>query len=139
MEQIKIIRSDDVKPQSLRGLSEEGGQAKKIIVTKKMFLNLDEVNPGFTPHSWHTHTSDKAEGYEVDYPEDFEEIYFIISGRGVIQWKTESGEIQEQEVGSGDTIQMPPGVGEHQLLNNGPEKMCLIVIGCPPSRITYIK
>jgi mannose-6-phosphate isomerase-like protein (cupin superfamily) len=139
MEQIKIIRIDDVKPQFLRGLTEEGGQAKKIIATKKMYLNVDEVNPGFTPHRWHTHTTDKAEGYETDYPADFEEIYFILSGRGVIQWKTESGKIQEQEVGSGDTIHMPPGVGVHQLLNNGSEQMRLIVIGCPPSRTVYKK
>jgi oxalate decarboxylase/phosphoglucose isomerase-like protein (cupin superfamily) len=137
MQQIKIIRSDEVKPQFLRGLSAEGGQAKRIILTEKMFLNLDEVNPGFTPHRWHTHTKDKTEESEIDYPKDFEEIYFILSGRGVIQWKTESGEIQEQEAGPGDTIHMPPGIGEHQLLNNGPEKMILIVMGCPPPQKTY--
>ena len=32
----------------------------------------------------------------MEYPADFEEIYFIFSGRGVVQWKTDSGEIREQ-------------------------------------------
>src|SRR3990172_10947582 len=57
-----------------------------------------------------------------------------LSGRGVIQWKTESGEIREQEVGPGDTIHMPPGVVEHQLLNNGADKIWLAVVGVPPPR-----
>ena len=107
---------------------------RKIITTEKLFFNVDEVSPGFSPHHWHTHTKYKAEGYEVEYPVDFEEIYFILSGRGIIQWKTESGEIREQEVGPGDTIHMPPGVVEHQLLNNGTEKVRLAVVGVPPPR-----
>ena len=101
MAQLRIVRSDEVQPQNIRGLGKEAGQVKKIIATEKLFFNVDEVSPGFSPHHWHTHTKYKAEGYEVEYPGDFEEIYFILSGRGVIQWKTESGEIREQEVGPG--------------------------------------
>ena len=134
MAQPKIVRSDEVQPQNIRGLGKEAGQVRKIIITEKLFFNVDEVSPGFSPHHWHTHTKYKAEGYEVEYPVDFEEIYFILSGRGIIQWKTESGEIREQEVGPGDTIHMPPGVVEHQLLNNGTEKIRLAVVGVPPPR-----
>ena len=134
MAQLKIVRSDEVQPQNIRGLGKEAGQVKKIIATEKLFFNVDEVSPGFSPHHWHTHTKYKAEGYEVEYPGDFEEIYFILSGRGVIQSKTESGEIREQEVGPGDTIHMPAGVVEHQLLNNGIEKIRLAVVGVPPPR-----
>jgi len=134
MAQPKIVRSDEVQPQNIRGLGKEAGQIKKIIATEKLFFNVDEVSPGFSPHHWHTHTKYKAEGYEVEYPGDFEEIYFVLSGRGVIQWKTESGELREQEVGPGDTIHMPAGVVEHQLLNNGTEKIRLAVVGVPPPR-----
>jgi mannose-6-phosphate isomerase-like protein (cupin superfamily) len=138
MAQLKIVRSDEVQPQNIRGLGKEAGQIKRIIATDKFFFNVDEVSPGFSPHHWHTHTKYKAEGYEVEYPGDFEEIYFILSGRGVIQWKTEKGEIREEAVGPGDTIHMPPGVVEHQLLNNGTEKIRLAVVGVPPPRRTPI-
>lgn len=134
MAQPRIVRSDEVQPQNIRGLGKEAGQIKKIITTEKLFFNVDEVSPGFSPHHWHTHTKYKAEGYEVEYPGDFEEIYFILSGGGVIQWKTESGGSREQEVGPGDTIHMSAGVVEHQLLNNGTEKLRLAVVGVPPPR-----
>ena len=138
MAELRIVRSDEVQPQNIRGLGKEAGQIKRMIATEKFFFNVDEVNPGFSPHHWHEHTKYRAEGYEVEYAPDFEEIYFILSGRGVIQWKTDSGETREQEVGPGDTIHMPPGVVEHQLLNNGTEKIRLAVVGVPPPRRTRI-
>ena len=138
MAQLKIVRSDEVQPQNIRGLGKEAGQIRRIIATEKLFFNVDEVSPGFSPHHWHTHTKYRTESLEVEYPADFEEIYFILSGRGVIQWKTENGEIREREVGPGDTIHMPPGVVEHQLLNNGTEKIRLAVVGVPPPRRTPI-
>ena len=139
MGQIKVIRPAEIKPQPFRGSGEEGGRFRKIIVTERMFLNLDEVNPGFSPHRWHTHTTDEGQGYRIDYADDFEEIYYIVSGNGVIQWKGERGEVVEERVGPGDTIYIPPGVGKHQLLNNGTEKIVLMVIGSPPSRFTATK
>jgi mannose-6-phosphate isomerase-like protein (cupin superfamily) len=139
MGEIKVIRRAEVKPELFRGQTEEGGQCRKIIVTKRMFLNVDEVNPGFSPHRWHKHTTDEGQGYRTDYAEDFEEIYYIVSGSGVIQWKGEKGEVREEKVSPGDTIYMPPGLGEHQLLNSGTEKIVLMVIGTPPSRTTVTK
>ena len=132
MAQLKIVKSDEVQPQNIRGFGKEAGQVQRIIATEKFFFNVDEVSPGFSPHHWHRHTRYKTENAEVVYPADFEEIYFIISGQGVIQWKTESGEVQEQQVGPGDTIHMPPDVVEHQLLNNGTEKIRMAVVGVPP-------
>jgi len=138
MAQLNIIKSDEVQPQNIRGLGKEAGQIKRVIATEKFFFNVDEVSPGFSPHHWHRHNKYRAEGLEVEYAPDFEEIYFIMSGRGVIQWKTESGEIREQEVSPGDTIHMPPDVVEHQLLNNGTEKLRIAVVGVPPPRRTPI-
>jgi mannose-6-phosphate isomerase-like protein (cupin superfamily) len=136
MSLLKIVKADDVQPQNIRGFGKEAGQIRRVIATGKLFFNVDEVSPGFSPHHWHQHTKYRTEGFEVEYPADFEEIYFILSGRGVMQWKTGSGEIGEQEVGPGDTIHMPPGVVEHQLLNNGTENIRLAVVGVPPPRRT---
>ena len=138
MTQPRIVKSDEIQPQNIRGFGKEAGEIRRIIATGKFFFNVDEVSPGFSPHHWHQHTKYRANGYEVEYPADFEEMYFILSGRGVIQWKTESGEIREQAVGPGDAIHMPPGVVEHQLLNNGSEKIRLAVIGVPPPRRTPV-
>ena len=138
MAQPRVVKPDEVEPRNIRGLQKEAGQIKRILATEKLFFNVDEVAPGFSPHHWHTHGKYQAEGVAVEYPADFEEIYFILSGRGVIQWKTEGGEIREQEVGPGDTIHMPAGVVEHQLLNNGDENIRLAVVGVPPPRRTPI-
>jgi oxalate decarboxylase/phosphoglucose isomerase-like protein (cupin superfamily) len=134
MAQLRIVKSDEVQAQNIRGFGKEAGQIKRMVATEKFFFNIDEVRPGFSPHHWHRHTKYTTEGYEVEYPPDFEEIYFILSGRGVIQWKSDSGEIQEQQVGPGDAIHMPPDVVEHQLLNNGTETIRLAVVGVPPPR-----
>ena len=138
MTPLKIVKADEVQPQNIRGFGKEAGQIKRIIASKALFFNVDEVSPGFSPHHWHRHDKYRTENVEVEYPADFEEIYFILSGQGVVQWKTESGEMQEQQVGPGDTIHMPPGVVEHQLLNNGSEKIRLAVVGVPPPRRTPV-
>jgi mannose-6-phosphate isomerase-like protein (cupin superfamily) len=138
MTQLRIIKSDEVQPQNIRGQGNEAGQIKRIIATEKLFFNVDEVSPGFSPHRWHQHTKYASDGYAVEYAPDFEEIYFILSGRGVIQWKTDTGDIGEQAIGPGDTIHMPAGVVEHQLLNNSTEKIRLVVVGVPPPRRTRI-
>ena len=139
MAQLKIVKAEEIQPESIRGSGKDAGQVKRIIATEKFFFNIDEVNPGHSPHHWHRHTKYKTESHEVDYPADFEEIYHILSGQGVIQWKTDSGEMHEQKVGPGDTIYMPPNVVEHQLLNNGSETIRLAVVGVPPARRTPLR
>lgn len=138
MSQLNIVKADDIKPQNIRGFGKEAGQVKRIIATEKFFFNIDEISPGFSPHHWHRHTKYRTENQEVEYPADFEEIYFVISGHGVIQWKSDKGEVTEQQVGPGDTIHMPPDVVEHQLLNNGSETIRIAVVGVPPPRRTPI-
>jgi mannose-6-phosphate isomerase-like protein (cupin superfamily) len=135
MAQLKFVRAEEIKPENMRG-SAEVGQVKRIIATEKFFFNIDEVNPGQSPHPFHRHVKYRSATHEVDYPDDFEEIYHILSGHGVIQWKTDSGEMHEQKVGPGDTVYMPPDVVEHQLLNNGSETIRMAVVGVPPSRRT---
>ncbi len=139
MAQLNIVKPGDVKSQNIRGLPKEAGQIRKIITTERFFFNVDEIAPGHSPHYWHKHDQYVHEGIKVEYPADFEEIYFVLSGTGVIQWKTESGEIREQQVGPGDTIHMPPDVVEHQLLNNSTEAIRIAVVGVPPPKRTPVK
>ena len=138
MAPLNIIRTNELAGQNIRGFGKEAGQVKRVIVTEKLFFAIDEINPGFSPHQWHRHTKFRTESVEVEYPSDFEEIYFIISGHGVMQWKTDSGETLEQQVGPGDMIHMPPDVVEHQLLNNGSEAIHMAVVGVPPPKRTPI-
>lgn len=138
MAQLKIIKSEEVQSQNIRGEPKDAGQIRRIVSTGKFFFNVDEISPGFSPHRWHRHTKYTHEGHLVEYPPDFEEIYHVVSGRGVIQWKTEAGKVSEVAVGPGDTIHMPPGVVEHQLLNNGTESLRIVVVGVPPPKRTRI-
>ena len=141
MDEIKIFRFNDIESVSLVGQSNtQGGSIKRIIYpqnvnTKGLIFGFVEVYPGHAPHRWHNHVTDKAPGFEVVYPKDFEEVYYILSGRGVVQWKTEAGKVKEKEVGPGDTIFFPVGVPEHQLLNNGTEKMTIVYCGTPTTSI----
>jgi oxalate decarboxylase/phosphoglucose isomerase-like protein (cupin superfamily) len=134
MVQPVVIKSQDVEQQNLRGQPAEAGGVKRILSTEKFFFNIDEVSPGYSPHHWHRHTKYVFEGHEIEYPEDFEEIYFIMSGQGILQWKSDDGRTCEQAVGPGDTIHMPPGVAEHQLFNDGTQTIRLAVVGVPPTR-----
>jgi mannose-6-phosphate isomerase-like protein (cupin superfamily) len=136
MTEIKIYRASDVQPQNIRGQPQAAGQVKRVMASEKLYVNVDEVNPGYSPHRWHRHTKYEADGQRIEYAPDFEEIYFILGGTGVMQWKTEGGETREQAVGPGDVIHMPPGVVEHQLINNGTEPVRLAVVGVPPPRRT---
>ena len=143
--EIKIIMSNEIEAAPLPGAGgAKAGFIKRIVypphvISKGSFLGVAEFNPGFSGHRWHTHTHDKAEGYEVVYPENFEEIYYMVSGRGVIQWKTPDGKIKEEKVGPGDTMFMPVGVAEHQLLNTGTEKIVIVFCGYPTAKVTLTK
>jgi mannose-6-phosphate isomerase-like protein (cupin superfamily) len=138
MAELRIIRAEDVEPQNIRGEGEQAGHIRRMIATDKFFFNVDEINPGFSPHRWHRHTKYRAGGYEVEYPADFEELYFVLSGRGVIQWKADDGTVRELTVGPGDAIHMPAGAVEHQLLNSGTEPIRIVVVGVPPPRRTRL-
>ena len=124
MSKIKIVRSNEVQESPFPGNeSKDGGWMKRIIYpphveTKSTFMGIAEVQPGNSPHKWHTHTKDSAPNYEVNYPEKFEEVYHILSGNGVVQWKAEDGSTEEEKVQAGDTIFYPAASPMHQLYNN---------------------
>ncbi len=138
MAQINIVKADAVQPQNIRGFGKEAGQVQRVVSTEKLFFNIDEVCPGYSPHHWHKHDGYTAGGFKVEYPADFEEIYYILSGHGVVQWKNADGAVEEQKVGPGDTIHFPADAVEHQLLNNGTENIRLAVVGVPPPKKTPI-
>ena len=145
MKDVKIVRSMDIEPNPLPGAEGNVGWLKRIIyppyvVSKGVWLGIAEVIPGHSPHQWHSHQKGhKFEGYEVVYPKDFEEIYYIYNGNGVVQWKTNDGKIKEEKVSSGDAIFFPVGVAEHQLFNSGTQKLSLVFCGSPTHKVIYTK
>lgn len=144
MAEVRIIRCKEIESRPLPSQNEEAGSVRRIIyppevMTKGLFMGIGETTPGFSPHRWHTHKSDEAEGYQVEYPDNFEEIYFIISGGGLMQWKKEDGKTEEVKVETGDTIFMPVGISEHQLFNNRDEKLVMLFCGSPTPKVTFSK
>ena len=73
---------------------------------------------------------DGAEGFVINYPEGFEESYFIVQGKGVLQWK-ENGQVMEQRAETGDVVYFPPDVYEHQLLNDQDTPMMVVYATAP--------
>lgn len=142
MEDVKIVRGDDAKPQVLPGvLEKKAGWIKRLIYpdnvgAEGIVMGIAEANPGYSIHPWHTHTRYESKGIELVYPKNFEEIYYIIKGSGVVQWKTQDGKILEEKVTAGDSIFFPVGVSEHQLLNKSHKKVLVLYCGSPMPRVT---
>jgi len=142
MKDVKIVRGKDTKPQLLHGaLEKKAGWIKRLIYpdnvgAEGIVIGVAEANPGYSIHPWHTHTRYKSKGIELVYPENFEEIYYIIRGSGVVQWKTQSGRIREKKVIAGDSIFFPVGVSEHQLLNKSRKKILVLYCGSPIPKVT---
>jgi oxalate decarboxylase/phosphoglucose isomerase-like protein (cupin superfamily) len=145
MKDVKVFRLSDVDSNPLPGTPEKNaGWMKRVVYpqnagAKGIFLGVAEAKPGYSPHRWHAHIKDKAPGYEVVYPKGFEEIYYIVSGSGVVQWKTGDGKIKEEKVSAGDVIFLPRGVAKHQVFNNGIKKMVVVFCGSPPAKVTLTK
>jgi len=49
MAQLKIVKSDEVQPQNIRGFGKEAGQIRKVLSTEKLFFNVDEVSRALVP------------------------------------------------------------------------------------------
>ena len=126
----KVIHSKDALSIEPPG----GAYGKRMIsssVSEKMGMGILYVDRGKSPHRWHTHNKpDRSGGYEIHYPEGFEETYLVVQGEGVIQWK-EKEEVYEEEVRTGDAVWFPAGVGEHQLLNNCDRPMIVVYAFTP--------
>jgi len=67
-----------------------------------------------------------APGKEIEsHIDPMEEIYFVLSGTGLMQVDDES-----RQVGSGDATWIPTG-SSHALLNNGSEDCVILVVASP--------
>ncbi|MEM3698139.1 MAG: cupin domain-containing protein [Candidatus Bathyarchaeia archaeon] len=113
-----------------------GGKAKRMLTPETcgsthFYGGFAFSEPGKTLHRWHRHTYDRGESYEVEFPPDFEEAYFIVEGEGTLQWKIYD-QIKECKVEKGDAIFFPKGCCEHQLLNTGKNTLTAVFVGAPP-------
>jgi oxalate decarboxylase/phosphoglucose isomerase-like protein (cupin superfamily) len=126
----KIIREEEGILLEVPG----GGLARRMVSSdgsQKMGMGIVYVERGKSAHRWHTHDKiDRSGKYEIHYPKGFEEGYFIVFGEGVLQWKVK-GKIHEEKVKTGDTVYFPPGVVEHQVLNNS-DKPLIVVYALSP-------
>jgi len=112
-----------------------GGYGRRMLTDKhsrKLCMGILYVEPGKSPHRWHSHDKpDEKDGFKVTYPDGFEEAYLIVQGSGVQQWK-EGGEIKEKRVEVGDVVYFPENVYEHQLLNDQETPMTVVYATFPP-------
>ncbi|MCE5282505.1 MAG: cupin domain-containing protein [Deltaproteobacteria bacterium] len=125
-----------IKPEEGKRLTGAlGGYGRRMLNhthSNKLCMGILYVDPGKSPHRWHSHEErDSNEGFVVTYPEGFEEAYFIVQGKGVLQWR-ENGELREKRVETGDVIHFPPDVYEHQLLNDQETPMTVVYATAPP-------
>jgi mannose-6-phosphate isomerase-like protein (cupin superfamily) len=125
-----------IKPEEGKRLSGAfGGYGRRMLNdthSKKLCMGVLYVDPGKSPHRWHSHDKpDSNEGFVVVYPQEFEEAYFIVQGKGVLQWK-DGGEVKELRVETGDVVYFPPKVHEHQLFNDQETPMTVVYATAPP-------
>ena len=146
MKDVIVLKDNEIVKDPLVGGDDghKAGWRKRIVypqnvATKGSYLGIAEVNPGFSPHRWHGHTGDRTEEFEIVYPDNFEEINYIISGTGVVQWKDDDGKVLEKELGPGDTVYFPVGVADHQVLNKGTEPMVVLFCGYPTVEVVPFK
>ena len=137
MTEPQIIRSQDCEPHPLHG----EGKIKRIIYpttvgSKKLFVGIAEVGMGEAPHVFHRHGTEIVGTTRLDYAEDFEEFYYVVSGSGTMQWILPDGSLREAAVSAGDAVYMPPGVVEHRVLNTGSSLLQVLYGGSPPARFT---
>lgn len=112
-----------------------GGYGWRILTDRhssKLAMGILYVDPGKSPHRWHTHDkADSKDGFTVNYPEGFEEAFVVVQGRGLLQWK-ENGEVKERRFETGDCIYCPTGVAEHQIFNDQESPMTVVYAATPP-------
>lgn len=147
MKHPKIIRKNEIEKTPIPFGGKEGDAGLWSVVikppdvdTKQMTVGTAEVNPGYAAKRWHTHTKDRFEnvGLEITFPENFEEVYYLTKGSGILQWENEEGKIEEREVTAGDFMFFPTDVAKHQFFNNGTEKAVITWVGSPVALPTPI-
>jgi len=120
-----------------------GGRGKRMVTpaypgSRNLQVGIIYVDPGKIAHRWHTHDRDRAEDYEIIYPENFEEAYLIVKGKGTLCWRV-AGEEKHLEVKEGDAIYFPVGVVENQVVNTGDELLIIVYAVSPPVRVVKLK
>jgi oxalate decarboxylase/phosphoglucose isomerase-like protein (cupin superfamily) len=131
----RIVRPEEVPEIVWPG----GGRGRRmvhpdVVGSKKLVLGIIRAEPGKSPHRWHTHTRDKGEGFEVEYPPDFDEAYAVIKGKRTL-FRREGGREMSAPVREGDVIYFPIGVAESQLVNTGDEDLVIVFATTPPVKI----
>jgi len=120
---------------------EMGGAKIKNFITrqvgsKRIHMSYMEIPPRGSAHRWHTHKNvDEDSRVRVKYPEGFEQVYFIVKGRGSLQLKTSQG-VKGLDVNELDAIFFPQEVVEHQVINRGSESLVIVAVGSPPLEVT---
>ena len=130
-----LVRAKDVQDTKWPG----GGRGKRLVYprtagSRNMIAGVIRVPPSLSPHRWHRHTVDKAEGYFVKYPRGFEEAYIIVRGNGVVLWK-KGGRVRRRLLSEGDAVYFPPGIAENQVVNTGKKEMVLVYVGTPIPKV----
>lgn len=132
-----------IKTEKLKMVEWPGGgkgwvlTAPSLCGAKSLYVGIEYVEPGKSPHRWHDHIYDRGDDFEVIYPEDFEESYIIVKGSGTLFYEWD-GEKKNIKVKEGDAIYFPPNIGKHELINTGEDIMILVFAGTPTPTIRKI-
>ena len=95
-----------------------GGALARMIITAPDLRGMD-----FLAHAI------LAPGKEIEaHIDPYEEIYFVLEGRGLMSVGQES-----REVGPLDATYLPAGI-PHALLNTGEKDLVILVVAAPPIR-----
>jgi mannose-6-phosphate isomerase-like protein (cupin superfamily) len=95
-----------------------GGALARMIITAPDLRGMD-----FLAHA------SLGPGKEIeDHVDPYEEIYFILQGKGLMRVGPEA-----QEVGPMDAVYLPAGI-PHGLTNIGSEELTILVVAAPPIR-----
>ncbi len=91
-------------------------------------LDLSDIAESFS--SIYDTSLEPGETIQLHYHPDFEEIYYVLSGYGIIQIGDE-----KQEISRNDVVYIPPLV-PHTLLNNGniPLRFITISVNISPNK-----
>lgn len=134
-----IVRAEACEPHPLHGQ----GTIKRIIYpttvgSTRIFVGIAEVGPGQAPHVFHRHGREIIGNSQLEYADDFEEFYYIVSGNGTMQWILADGSLREEPISAGDAVYMPPAVVEHRVLNTSKTSLRVLYGGSPPAKITAL-
>ena len=134
MEPIIVRKSESTKVKWPGGGEGWVLASPSLCATAFLYAGIEYVKPGESPHRWHSHDYDKGDKFEVIYPKDFEEVYIIIEGQGILYYDVDGRKVHKK-VDEGDAVFFPHGMAKHELVNTGTKTMILVFAGAPPPTI----